>query len=238
MLIAAFVAIWVPYVTAVGLQERFGVEGGAGPAIMAASLLVALAAGWWLARRSAPNPFGLRFDRRTMPILVIGIGVMIVARWLAGHAAVAAGIASYEAPVPAGALVAGLAAALAIGAVPALTEDILTRGFPLFAARGNRPAWLLILVSALIYTLNHIWRFDWGLSEQVRLFSMGTAYAVAAWRFGSLWAAFALHLGWNAGSAVVPLDIADPMAFRLESAAIHLAIAVLILLLPKRQPDS
>lgn len=204
---------------------------------MLCSLVIACIAARWLAR-SRRNPFGLRFRRSTIPIILGGLLAMALARSLAAYLAVGSGAAIYESAAGPGALVGGFAMALAVGAVPALAEDILTRGFPLFAARSARPAWVLIVVSAAMYALNHIWRFDWGVTEQLRLFCMGIAYAVAAWRLQTLWAAFALHLGWNAGSALVPLDIVNSDAFRLGTAAIHMAIAALLMLIPRRQPDS
>ena len=236
MLVAAFLAIWIPYEAAVGLQERFHVPGPWGPLLMALSLVIACAVAAWLRRRSGPDPFGLRLDRWTVPLVLAGIGIMVIARFLAAAIAIKAGFAATDAS--AGPVAASFAMALVIGAVPALSEDILTRGFPLFAARSARPALLLIIVSAAMYMLNHIWRFDWGPSEQLRLFCMGIAYAAAAWRFRSLWAAFGLHLGWNAGSALVPLDIGATDAFRLESAVMHLVIAVLVLLVPGRRRDN
>ncbi len=70
-----------------------------------------------------------------------------------------------------------------------------------------------MVLSALLYTANHIWRFDWGWTEQVRLFCLGLAYAAAAWRWQTLWAAVALHWGWNFGSvladAAFPMDVLD-----------------------------
>jgi membrane protease YdiL (CAAX protease family) len=238
VLACAFLAVWIPYQAAVGLQERFEFGGPLGPTLMAMSLLVAFLASWWLARRSLPDPFGLSFDRSTLPIILAGLLLATACRFAAGALAVASGIATDDAAGTAGSLLGSFSMALAIGAIPALAEDILTRGFPLFAARGARPAWLLVSISALMFMLNHVWRFDWGVTEQVRLFCMGIAYALAAWRLNSLWAAFGLHLGWNGGAALVPLDISGTDAFRLETAAIHLLIAGLLLAIPKRRRDS
>jgi membrane protease YdiL (CAAX protease family) len=237
VLVVAFLAIWIPYEAAVGLQERFQVGGAIGPALMALSLLIAFLASWWLARPSLPDPFGLRFDRWTVPIIIGGIAVTAAGRWLLGHFAVSTGIAAND-PSSSAAILGSFALALAIGAVPALAEDILTRGFPLFATGRRAPAILLILVSAAMYALNHIWRLDAGFTEQVRLFCMGIAYAAAAWRMRSLWAAFGLHLGWNAGGALVPLDIVGTDEFRLATAAIHLVIAALVFVIPRRERDS
>jgi len=95
-----------------------------------------------------------------------------------------------------------------------------------------------VLLSALLYTANHVWRFDWGPTEQLRLFCLGLAYAAAAWRWQTLWAAVALHWGWNLGSvladAVMPVSVVDVSGFRLLSAGAHLLLLALVLLLPRR----
>jgi membrane protease YdiL (CAAX protease family) len=234
-LIAAFLAIWIPYIAATGLQERFHAGGIFGPLLMVVSFAMA----WLMARslRSSgqDNPFGLRVDRSTVALLLSGIVAMFVARTLIAFFAIGTGIATLHPAASAFAVLLALAGALLIGAIPALAEDILTRGFPLFAARKALPPAVLIFISAGMYALNHLWRLDWGATEQLRLFCMGIAYAIAAWRFRSLWAAFALHLGWNAGSALVPIDILNDAGFRLATSAIHLVLAGVILALPIRR---
>ena len=130
--------------------------------------------------------------------------------------------------------------------IPSLTEDILTRGFLLvaipavLAGQGRRGLrfWPYVLLSAALYTANHLWRFDWGWSEQVRLFCLGLAYGAAAWRWRSLWGAVALHWGWNLSNALVPellaVETIAPVAGRFVSAAAHLALFLIVLLWPDR----
>jgi membrane protease YdiL (CAAX protease family) len=76
-----------------------------------------------------------------------------------------------------------------------------------------------------------LWRFDWGVAEQVRLFAMGLAFAAAALRMKSLWPAVGLHWGGNfAASLAAPLvDISpvDVAADRLFSAFLYLLVALL-----------
>ena len=123
--------------------------------------------------------------------------------------------------------------------VPSLVEDILTRGFPLRTFPLRLGGVVYVVACAALYTLNHVWRFDWGASEQIRLFCMGLAYAAAAWRWRTLWGAVALHWGWNLANALsgplVDVEGASTDAVRLAGAAAHLALLVLVLLLPARE---
>jgi len=118
--------------------------------------------------------------------------------------------------------------------VPSVAEDILTRGFLLTAAPIRLNLWSFTLLSALLYTANHIWRFDWGITEQVRLFCLGLAYGAAAWRWRSLWGAVALHWGWNLTSVladqVLPLETANMDASRIISGSAHLLLLAIVLL--------
>lgn len=136
-----------------------------------------------------------------------------------------------------------IAVSLALGLlttfIPSLAEDILTRGFPLrtWGVRWSGP--VFVAVSALLYTLNHLWRFDWGWTEQVRLFCLGLAYAAAAWRWRTLWAAVALHWGWNFAGIVAdivePVRVADTDTVRLLGAAAHLMLLAIVLQIPERR---
>lgn len=226
----AFLLVWLPYVAGVGLQERFDYPGFLGPALVLLSLILAALAGAWLARHGRPDPFGLS-SWRTAPLLVVGgIAAMIVVRAFVIYAAEMVAAAHSSPQLQGFAIMGALAGALALGAVPSLAEDIITRGFPLFAIRSRLSGGMLITASALLYTCNHAWRFDWGLTEQLRLFCMGVAYAAAAWRFRSLWGAFGLHLGWNVAGAVLPADIDLTDLFRLIVAGAHLLLASLLVL--------
>ena len=118
--------------------------------------------------------------------------------------------------------------------IPSLAEDILTRGLwqnsPL--ARGGV---LFVLGTAAVYTLNHVWRLALGPAEWAMLFCFGVAYGLAFWRTGTLWAAVGLHWGWNfAGQAVDALwrvDVVDAGGAKLLSAAAHLGLALLVVVL-------
>lgn len=128
--------------------------------------------------------------------------------------------------------------------VPSIAEDILTRGF-WWRASGIR--WRgpeFVAFSALLYTLNHIYRLGNGPSEWLMLFSFGTAYASAMLRSGSLWPAVGLHWGWNLSNALfggmLPLTVIDHPAAQLLWAMANLAMAIIVLVLPlaPRRPEA
>lgn len=237
--LAGFAVMFALYQAAEGLQTVIAPGNLAGPALMVLALLAAWPIGRWLGGRGYDR-FGLGLGRGWWMILLGGLV-------LAGLAKLASLTLGLQTGVFA---VSGAAQALTIGMiatallttfVPSLAEDILARGFLLGAAPVRLGLWSYTLLSALLYTANHIWRLDWGVTEQLRLFCLGLAYGAAAWRWRSLWGAVALHWGWNLTSALldraIPLDTVDVVAGRMLSAAAHLALLLLVLLLvpPRRE---
>jgi hypothetical protein len=148
-----------------------------------------------------------------------------------------------EAPVFPGALAALLVAAV-FTFIPSVAEDILTRGLLFRATPGTWPAPLFVLFSAAVYVLNHVYRLAEGPLEWMRLFCLGLAYAAALARTGSLWAAIALHWGWNLANEALPLFVSTTVrvewASPLLGAAAHLVLLAAIALLPiaPRSPTS
>ena len=235
-LLLAFALIALPYQASVALQERFAPESPVGPALMLVALLACLPAAW-IVRGSRFSAFGLGLKRGWWLLLFATLCVAFLARLATILAGLWLGWAVTSAPSPLPGAV-GIAALLAITFIPSLVEDVMTRGIPL-ASRLYRSGLLrFAAISAVLYTANHLWRFDWGVSEQVRLMCMGLAYAAACWRWRSLWAAVGLHWGWNLANAlsgaVWPVEWADETAMRLAAALVHLAIFAAIALLPGR----
>jgi membrane protease YdiL (CAAX protease family) len=144
----------------------------------------------------------------------------------------------YSAPAVAGAASIGAVGfALLSTFIPSVAEDILTRGFLLRTLPLQLTAASYVILTALLYTANHVWRFDWGISEQVRLFCLGLAYGAAAWRWRNLWGAVALHWGWNVTNVLadqlMPTETLSSDAARYLSAAVNLAMFVIVVLLPR-----
>jgi membrane protease YdiL (CAAX protease family) len=97
-----------------------------------------------------------------------------------------------------------------------------------------------VLVSSVIYVVNHIYRLGLGPGEWTMLFAFGLAYALAATRFNSLWPAVGLHWGWNYGNLVVeairPIEAIDTTGARALSIGAHLLMAGLVLLATAQRP--
>lgn len=89
-----------------------------------------------------------------------------------------------------------LPAVLFITFFPSIAEDILTRGYLLGHLTSLKPVhW--IMVSALVYVLNHIWRLHEGISVIVYLFALGLLLGLCVYVYKSLWLAFGIHWGSN-----------------------------------------
>lgn len=80
---------------------------------------------------------------------------------------------------------------------PSVAEDILTRGYLYAHLKDRMNEKMFILVSALVYVLNHIWRLGDHPSVLVYLFILGLALAYALWFTRSLWLTFGIHWGSN-----------------------------------------
>lgn len=227
-LVAAFLLMFLVYQAAEGLGTVIAPDRAFGPALMLSALLLAWPLGRWI-DGGGWRSFGLH-GRGWMGILGGGLLLAILAKLAAEAILLRLGLETAAAPAALPAMAIALAAVTTF--VPSLAEDILTRGFLLRFA--PRPLGFLgyALATALLYTANHVWRFDWGLTEQVRLLCLGLAYGAAAWRFRSLWAAVGLHWGWNLANALLaqawPGVVEDVASARLVSAGVHLAIFALI----------
>ena len=86
---------------------------------------------------------------------------------------------------------------LLMTAIPSIAEDILTRGYLLghLGTRMKKGNW--ILISAIVFVLNHVWRLNDGIAVLSYLFFLGLLLAYTVWRTKSLWLAFGIHWGSN-----------------------------------------
>ncbi|HEX8535138.1 MAG TPA: CPBP family intramembrane glutamic endopeptidase [Allosphingosinicella sp.] len=217
------------------MQTVFVPMSSVGPALMIVALLLAWPLGRWMGWRGY-DAYGL--DLRAASFSLLGAGMLIAALAFLASRALGTAMGLYTAPeAVAAASLGGIAFAIVSTFVPSVVEDILTRGFLLRTLPVQLTAVFYVILSALLYTANHVWRFDWGISEQVRLFCLGLAYGAAAWRWRNLWGAVALHWGWNLTNVLagqlMPSEAISTDAARYLSAAVNIAILVIIVLLPR-----
>jgi membrane protease YdiL (CAAX protease family) len=233
-ILAAFLILFSVYQAAEGLQTVFAPLSPVGKILMLLAPLLAWPLGRWLGWRGY-DAYGLDLRRSSFVLLVAGLLLAGVAKF----ASLAAGIeiGAYR-PSDTVSLLTPmfLPVAFLSSLVPSIAEDIIARGFLLRTIPVRLGFWAYVLASAALFTANHIWRFDWGWSEQLRLFCLGLAYAAAAWRWRTLWAAVALHWGWNFANilagVMLPTAVVNVVDARLLAAVVHLVLFVLILLLP------
>lgn len=205
---------------------------------MLATLIAAWPVGRWLGWRGY-DAYALEPRNTTIVLLLAGLIAAGLAKLAAVHVGLAIGVyrpAAAE-PVAATAILAGLLGGAISTFVPSVAEDILTRGFWLRAAAVRWTGAVFVLATSAIYVLNHIYRLADGPVEWLRLFCFGLAYAAAAWRWRTLWAAVGLHWGWNFTNVwidyVAPVDAARQNEAVLLSAGVHLVLAAAVFLAPR-----
>ncbi|RYD88595.1 MAG: CPBP family intramembrane metalloprotease [Sphingomonadales bacterium] len=232
-LAAAFLILFAVYQSAEGIGGKLLGSFPVQAVLMVAAVLLAWPVGRWLGYRGY-DAYGLDLKPRSFALLAAMLLLAMGAKCAALVWGMQAGVYTLGP-----AAITGIAMAVVATFIPSIAEDILTRGFFLRAANPGWSAWVFVLGSAAIFTLNHIYRFDWGVSEQVRLFVMGTVYALAAWKWRTLWAAVGLHWGYNLVNELTgPLaDAADATAVRWVTTGAHLALLAVVLLLPARRDD-
>jgi membrane protease YdiL (CAAX protease family) len=178
---------------------------------------------------SAPG-FGPRFG--------LLLGAALVAKALALGLGASLGVYRVQGP---SALPAGWLGALGMGAlttfIPSVAEDLVTRGYPwrrVPAAWGTAG---FLGVSTLVFVLNHVYRLGKGPLEWAFLAVLGLTYATALAREGTLWAAVALHWGWNLANAWADLagevTVLRPAAAPWVSMGAHLLLLALVVSLPR-----
>lgn len=242
----AFLVLFALYQSAEGIGDRLLHSFAVQASLMAACVLAAWPLSRWLGWRGY-GAYAL--DRRPASFgwLAAGLALALAAKALALLLGERWGIYLATGPSFAAAGWATLAQAwpmlLVSTLVPSLAEDILARGFWYRAAgiawrRG--PAF--VAFSASYFVLNHVYRLARGPDEWLMIFVMGVAYATALWRTGTLWAAVGLHWGWNLANGLLdpllPAALADAHRGALLTAAVHAAIAVLLLGVPRRRPPA
>nr|WP_262907897.1 CPBP family intramembrane glutamic endopeptidase [Hymenobacter sp. 15J16-1T3B] len=112
--------------------------------------------------------------------LRLGLGIEVLGPWPA-PAALAQGL-----------LLFGLGTLL-----PSLAEDILTRGYLWRHLSGRLQPGALVLASAAVYVLNHVYALGSGPAQLTYLFVLGVSFAIPLVVTGNLWYAVGAHWAGN-----------------------------------------
>ena len=170
----------------------------------------ALGAAWAMRRwvdRGAGTGLGFPVSDRVPAAL--GVGLAVGAAGLAAVVLLLVPLGGYRYTAEAGTAVGwagGVAAALALLALPAFAEEAIFRGYllrTLVEAAGPGAA---IVVTSLLFGLVHGWNPNVTAFGLVNIGLAGVLLALAVLRTGALWFASAVHLGWNWVMAG-PLDL-------------------------------
>lgn len=238
----AFALLFSLYQAAEGVGARLLDNFAVQAAFMVAMVVVAWPLGRWLGFRGY-DAYGLGWHRSTPVLLAGGLALALLLKYVAVCVGMAFNVYLARAPaMPPMAAVSFLSSipwALVATFVPALAEDILTRGFLYRAIRVRWLPWVFMLASSLVYVLNHVYRLGAGPAEWAMLFCFGLAYAAAVIRTGSLWLAVGLHWGWNLANVLIgdilPYQVLSSAWSSLLSAAAHLVILGLLFAMPTQQ---
>lgn len=206
-------------------------------------LVAMLAVAWPLARWlgfKGYDAYALEWRRSTPVLLSGGLVLALLLKYVAVCVGMGLGVFAARAPETAAAAAMSFATslpwALLVTFVPSIAEDLLTRGFIYRATGIQWSPWAFVLVSAVVFVLNHIYRLGSGAGEWVMLFFFGLAYATAVVRAGTLWLAVGLHWGWNLANqlidTVLPYDIVMPSWAPYLSAAAHVVMLGVLFAIP------
>lgn len=242
--VIAFVVLLALYHAAEGLGGHAFHSQTISGAFLIAMLALAWPLGRWLGFKGY-DAYALEW-RRSAPLLVSGgLVLSLLLKYVAVCVGMALGVylarPSETAAAAAMSFASTLPLALVVTFIPSIAEDLLTRGLPFRAAGLARVPWAFVVVSALIYMLNHAYRLGQGPGQWVMLFCFGLAYATAVVRSGHLWLAVGLHWGWNLANqlidTVLPYEIASPTWSPLLSAAAHVVMLGMLFIIPTHVED-
>jgi uncharacterized protein len=238
----AFGILFVLYQGAEGIGGRWLGSFTIQATFMVAMVVAAWPLGRWLGFRGY-DAYALEWRRPAPMLLVGGLVLALLAKYVAVCVGMALNVYGALAPAsPRAATVSFLSSipwALVATFIPSIAEDILTRGFLYRALRVRWVPWVFVLVSAVVYVLNHVYRLAQGPSEWVTLFCFGLAYATAVVRTGSLWLAVGLHWGWNLANILIgdilPYKVLSEAWSPFLSAAAHLLVLGVLFAIPPQQ---
>lgn len=141
--------------------------------------------------------WGLPFNRRTLKLIQIGITTGILIYAIPYFFSIITGI---EAIVrfPKWMTIVQSGLPFAIGVLfSSFSEDILTRGLVYAHFNGSIKPVSLIILSASIYLLNHIYRLDDGFESLLYIFLLGIIFIIPVLYTKNLWLTGSMHWAGN-----------------------------------------
>lgn len=140
--------------------------------------------------------FGLPFTKKWLPTLMAGLVTGLGAFALSVVASVGFHLEEIQSIQGIPVFLHSLPLILVMTFFPSIAEDILTRGYFLGHLASLKPvAWML--VTSVVYVLNHIWRLGEGLPVLSYLFLLGMVLSYCVLLKKSLWLALGIHWGAN-----------------------------------------
>lgn len=148
-------------------------------------------------RRNGLGAWGLPFARSAWPRLLTGVVLGVVLYAVPFLVALAFGIEKVV-KVPDGATMVKASLPFAFGVLfSSFSEDVLTRGVPYAHFQNRIKVPLLVLLSASVYVLNHVYRLGDGPDTLLYLFLLGVVYIIPVVFTRSLWLTGGMHWAGN-----------------------------------------
>lgn len=141
--------------------------------------------------------FGLGLRMGWWQQLVKGLLLGLLFFGLAEGLAVVFGYEKFNGIAAADVLLKQLPLILLMTFFPSIAEDILTRGYLYGHLFSKMKPWHWVLLSAVVYVLNHMWRLTESPAVLVYLFMLGLVLAFTVWKTKALWLALGIHWGAN-----------------------------------------
>ena len=157
-------------------------------------------AAWLIARwqtRRGMSSWGLDTKRSLFKHLILGIMMGILLYGLTYAVSLSTGSEQFVGAPSLGKAVSPLLLFVFGSFFSSFSEDILTRGYVFYHLRGKVKKWALVIISALVYLLNHIYRLDDGPEAWLYLFALGVLFAIPLLLTKRLWFTGGLHWGGN-----------------------------------------
>jgi membrane protease YdiL (CAAX protease family) len=179
-------------------------------AVLALLIVLVSLALWRFFDGRPPRETPLALDRHALRALGAGLAVGVALVVVVTLALAATG--SYRVSMRActlGDQGAFLASSFLLFFFAALVEELLFRGYPLFAVRDGVGFLSAIAASSLLFALAHAGNPNFGWEAMAGVAWIGVVLAVWVLATGTLWGAVGAHVGWNAAlvaGAAIPVS--------------------------------